>query len=47
MSNNIFEYATRSKLRFQSSHGVLTVEQLWEVPLRSKAGDDKPERSKS
>ena len=40
MSNNIFEYATRSKLRFQSSHGVLTVEQLWEVPLRSKAGDD-------
>lgn len=38
--SNIFEYATRSKLRFQSSRGALTVEQLWEVPLRSRAGDD-------
>ncbi len=33
---NIFEYATRSKLRFTSTRGELTVEQLWDVPLRSK-----------
>jgi hypothetical protein len=36
MINNIFEYATRNKIRFQSSKGLLSVEQLWEVPLRSK-----------
>jgi hypothetical protein len=33
---NIFEYATRSKLRFSSIRGELTVEQLWDVPLRSR-----------
>ena len=31
---NIFEYATRNKLRFASVKGELTVEQLWDVPLR-------------
>lgn len=31
---NIFEYATRNKLRFASSRGELSVEQLWDVPLR-------------
>lgn len=36
---NIFEYATRSKLRFASIRGELTVEQLWDVPLRMKNGD--------
>lgn len=36
---NIFEYATRHKLRFASSRGELTVEQLWDVPLRSSNGD--------
>lgn len=35
MTTNIFEYATRNKLRFTSSRGELTVEQLWDVPLRS------------
>lgn len=30
----IFEYATRNKLRFASVKGELTVEQLWDVPLR-------------
>jgi hypothetical protein len=34
--NNIFEYATRNKLRFASTKGELTVEQLWDVPLRSR-----------
>lgn len=33
---NIFEYATRSKLRFASIRGELSVEQLWDVPLRSR-----------
>ena len=32
---SIFEYASRTKLRFTSSRGALTVEQLWDVPLRS------------
>lgn len=36
MITNIFEYATRNKLRFASSRGELTVEQLWEVPLRAR-----------
>lgn len=34
--NNIFEYATRNKLRFASIRGELTTEQLWDVPLRSR-----------
>lgn len=36
MDMNIFEYATRNKLRFTSVRGDLTAEQLWDVPLRSK-----------
>ena len=35
MEKNIFEYAARNKLRFSSTRGGLTVEQLWDVPLRS------------
>lgn len=35
-TQNIFENATRNKLRFASVRGELTVEQLWDVPLRSK-----------
>jgi hypothetical protein len=31
---NMFEYATRNKLRFPSSRGELPVEMLWDVPLR-------------
>lgn len=34
-STNIFEFATRSKLRFASAKGELTAENLWDVPLRS------------
>ena len=33
---NIFEYATRNKLRFSSNRGELSVEQLWDLPLRSR-----------
>jgi hypothetical protein len=36
MATNIFEYVTRNKLRFASARGELSVEQLWDVPLRSK-----------
>jgi hypothetical protein len=35
MPMTIFEFATRNKLRFASTRGELTVEQLWDVPLRS------------
>lgn len=38
MTTNIFEYATRNKLRFASSRGEITTEQLWDVPLRSGDG---------
>lgn len=34
-TTNIFEYATRYKLRFETSAGNLTTEQLWELPLTS------------
>jgi hypothetical protein len=33
---NIFEVATRSHLRFDSTRGGLTVEDLWDIPLTSK-----------
>ncbi len=35
---DIFAYATRRKIRFSSTKGDLTVEQLWDVPLRSTDG---------
>jgi hypothetical protein len=37
-NENIFEYATRNKLRFASAKGELSSEQLWDVPLRSSDG---------
>lgn len=36
MSKNIFEKASRQKLRFASQRGDLTVEQLWDLPLTSQ-----------
>jgi hypothetical protein len=38
MDINLFEYATRSKLRFASAKGGLSSEELWDVPLRSSDG---------
>jgi hypothetical protein len=33
---NIFELASRKKFRFESKVGLLSVEELWELPLSSK-----------
>lgn len=38
MTTNIFEFATRNKLRFVSPRGEIATEQLWDVPLRSNDG---------
>lgn len=35
---NIFEQAARQKFRFPTAKGELTVEQLWELPLKSTGG---------
>lgn len=37
---NIFERATRTKIRFPSSKGDLSIEQLWDMPLQSRTGFD-------
>lgn len=37
---NIFELASREKFRFPSTRGELNVEQLWDLPLESRAGLD-------
>lgn len=41
MSNiNLFEVATRNQFRFPSNKGELTVEQLWDLDLKSRNGFD-------
>jgi hypothetical protein len=37
-SLNLFEQAARSKLRFQTSKGLISVEDLWDLPLTSTTG---------
>ena len=39
-NTNIFEIVTRAKIRFPSTRGELSVEQLWDVPLLSKDNFD-------
>lgn len=38
-TNDLFEQATRLKLRFDSSKGQLSVEDLWDLPLTSPSGN--------
>ena len=38
MSNELFIRATRQKWRFPSNAGLLTVEQLWDLPLTNRTG---------
>lgn len=40
MSTNIFEQASRDKLRFPSVKGRISVEDLWDLPLTSRSGFD-------
>lgn len=35
---NIFEFASRNKLRFQTAQGYISAEELWDLPLSSKTG---------
>ena len=37
---NVFENATRYAFRFQSVRGLLTTENLWDMPLLAKTGFD-------
>lgn len=39
-TSTMFETATRTKIRFTSTRGELSVENLWDVPLRSRDGFD-------
>jgi hypothetical protein len=38
MELNIFEKASRQQLRFESASGLVTVEDLWNLPLTSATG---------
>lgn len=38
MTENLFECATRNKIRFATLRGEITTEHLWDVPLRSNDG---------
>lgn len=38
--NNIFEQASRIDLRFPSNKGLLSVSQLWDMPLQAKTNFD-------
>lgn len=37
MDANLFELATRQKLRFETPKGLLSVEDIWDLPLTSSA----------
>lgn len=37
---NLFEQASRAKIRFSSIKGMISTEDLWDLPLTSKSGFD-------
>ena len=37
---DIFESASRLKLRFKTNRGLIATEDLWDMPLKSKSGFD-------
>lgn len=39
VANAMFEQASRSKLRFDTPRGLLTTEDLWDLPLISSSGN--------
>ncbi len=38
MTTSIFEKASKQKLRFETSKGFISTEQLWDLPLQSNTG---------
>lgn len=38
MTTSIFETASKQKLRFETSKGFISTEQLWDLPLQSNTG---------
>ena len=42
MTINVFEYATRNKLRYPTAVGDITTEQLWDLPLTSSVNSKYP-----
>ncbi len=44
---NLFEFATRNAIRFSSIKGLITTEQLWDLPLQSKTNFDLDSVAKS
>lgn len=38
-TTNLFELAARNKVRFQTQRGMLSVEDLWDLPLTSTKSD--------
>ena len=40
MDHQMYDRAIRNKLRFESARGLISLEQLWDVPLTSRNGFD-------
>jgi len=43
----MFDKATRQKLRFESPKGLLTTEEIWDLPLQSTKGPNLDDMAKS